>query len=125
MFLKVLLLSAGGAIGALLRYALGGSVHKIAGHHFPFGTLAVNILGCFLIGFFAVLHHEKLVFGPNMRLFFMVGVLGAFTTFSAFSYETWSLMEANEWIKATLNIFLSVGLGMFGLWLGVLLGRLF
>ena len=125
MFIKVLLLSAGGAIGALLRYALGGSVHKIAGQHFPFGTLAVNILGCFLIGFFAVLHHEKLVFGPNMRLFFMVGVLGAFTTFSAFSYETWSLMEASEWLKATLNVFLSVGLGMFGLWLGVLLGRLF
>ena len=124
MLIKILLLSAGGAIGAVFRYGLGGVVYKIAGTHFPFGTLAVNVLGCFLIGLLGVLHHEKFFFGPNVRLFLMIGVLGAFTTFSSFGYETWELAESSEWIKAGLNVVLSVVLSFVGLWAGVTLGRL-
>jgi len=124
MAVKVLLLSLGGALGALLRYGLGGAVYKITGTHFPFGTLAVNVLGCLAIGFLGVLYQEKFLFGPNVRLFLMIGVLGAFTTFSSFGYETWELMKASEWLKAGLNVFLSVALSFIGLWAGVIIGRL-
>jgi CrcB protein len=124
MLAKVILLSVGGAIGALLRYGLGGAVYKITGTHFPFGTLAVNVIGCLLIGFLGVLHQEKFLFGPNMRLFLMIGILGAFTTFSSFGYETWELVKASEWLKAGLNVVLSVVLSFAGLWVGVIIGRL-
>jgi CrcB protein len=124
MLIKILLLSAGGALGALFRYGLGGMVYKVAGTHFPFGTLVVNIIGCLLIGFFGVLHQEKFILGPNLKLFLMIGVLGAFTTFSTFGYETWELMKASEWLKAGLNVFLSVSLSFIGLWIGVTIGRI-
>jgi len=125
MIAKLLILSAGGALGAVFRYTLGGAVHKVTGPHFPYGTLFVNVLGCLLIGFLGVFHQEKLFLGPHMKLFLMVGVLGAFTTFSAFGFETWELANTDQWIKAGLNIFLNFSLSMTGLWLGVMLGRLF
>ena len=112
MWLKVILLSTGGAMGALCRYGLGGVVHKITGPHFPYGTLFVNVLGCFLIGFLGIFHQEKFFFGPHFKLFLMVGFLGAFTTFSAFGFETWELAQEDQWLKATLNIFLSFTLSM-------------
>lgn len=123
MWVKVALLTLGGALGALMRYGLGGAVHRVCGTHFPFGTLTINVLGCFLIGFLGVLHQEKYLFGPNIRLFLMIGVLGAFTTFSSFGYETWELVKADEWMKAGLNVVLSVVLSFLGLWIGVILGR--
>ena len=125
MIAKILILSTGGALGAVLRYGLGGVVHKVAGPHFPFGTLFVNVLGCFLIGFLGVFHQEKLMFGPHLKLFLMVGVLGAFTTFSAFGFETWELATSDQFIKAGLNVLLNIILCFLGLWLGVLIGRLF
>jgi len=125
MLAKLLILSAGGAIGAIFRYGLGGAVHKVAGPHFPFGTLFVNVLGCLLIGFLGVFHQEKLFFGPHLKLFLMVGVLGAFTTFSAFGFETFQLAEGDQWVKAGLNVFLNITFSLVGLWCGVQLGRLF
>ena len=71
------------------------------------------------------IHQEKFFFGPHFKLFLMVGFLGAFTTFSAFGFETWELAQEDQWLKATLNIFLSFTLSMLGLLAGIFLGRLF
>ncbi|NPA58305.1 MAG: fluoride efflux transporter CrcB [Aquificae bacterium] len=109
----------GGAMGALLRYIVSTAVNKYAGLTFPLGTLVVNTVGSFLLVFFTVLTVEKLAVDPLWRLFFAVGFLGAFTTFSTFSYETIALFQDGEYIKAVANVvlnnLLSLSAGVMGL----------
>jgi len=113
----------GGALGAILRFATSNGVHYLVGRDFPYGTLTVNVLGSFLIGLFYILMMERLNVSPEIRAFLIIGVLGAFTTFSTFSLETFNLIEAGEIVKATVNIFLSVLVCLFATWLGILLAR--
>lgn len=122
--MKWLSLIAGSSIGGVARYALAGSVYRVFGSGFPYGTLVVNLAGCFLIGFLAVLSEEKFLLGPNTRLFLMVGFCGSFTTFSTFIYETAHLMTAGETMRAFLNVLVSVILGFFVFRFGVLAGEL-
>lgn len=105
---QVLAIAAGGAIGALLRYWTSLAVYSRFGTGFPYGTLVVNILGSLLMGFLYIWLLERLAAGPAVRAFLLVGVLGAFTTFSAFSLETLNLIENGQSGKALLNVAVSV-----------------
>ena len=117
-------LMAGGALGTLSRYLLGGFFYSILGTQFPYGTMIVNLAGCLLIGFLAVLSEEKLLLGPNMRLLLMVGFCGAFTTFSTFIFETANLMHDGETFRAFLNVLASVILGFILFRVGVFLAEI-
>lgn len=117
-------LVAGGVLGTIARYVLSGAVYQTLGTGFPYGTLIVNLTGCFLIGFLAALAEEKFLLGPNARLFLMAGFCGAFTTFSTFMLETNNLIKDGEMFRAFLNIGVSVVIGFLLFRLGVLLGEM-
>lgn len=120
---QVLAIAAGGAIGALLRYWTSIAVHSRLGMAFPYGTLAVNILGSLLMGFLYIWLIDRMTAGPALRAFLLIGVLGAFTTFSTFSIETLNLMEAGHPGKALANILVSVIVCVVAAGLGVLAAR--
>lgn len=120
---RVLAIAAGGAVGALLRYWVSSGTHALLGRGFPYGTLVVNVLGSFAIGFLFVLFLERMTLSGEWRAGILVGVLGAFTTFSTFSIETLNLLEEGAHLKASLNVALSVALCLAGAWFGLLLGR--
>lgn len=98
------LVALGGMLGAVARYALSGLVSNAVQGKFPLGTLAVNLIGSFVIGFFQVLALEKFTWSPQWRVFFATGFLGAFTTFSTFSYETVELVREGAYLFAALNV---------------------
>ncbi len=110
----------GGALGTGARYWFSGFVAQRSGEFFPLGTLLVNITGSFVIGFFAAATDPqgRLFVAPGFRQFFMIGVLGGYTTFSSFSLQTLDLAQAGDWWKATLNIMLSLGGCLLAVWLG-------
>jgi len=110
---------SGGFIGALARYSVSGLVHRqLPLATFPYGTLAVNLLGCLLIGILAGLADSRQLFAPEFRLFALIGVLGGFTTFSTFGYETLALIRDAEYLHAVTNVSLHVVLGLALVWLG-------
>jgi len=121
--LKLLAIAGAGAIGAVLRYGISLSTHSLMGRGFPYGTLAVNVIGSFGMGILYVLLLERLSLSPEWRAALQVGLLGALTTFSTFSMETMLLIENGETVKAVLNILLSVFICLFATWLGMLIGR--
>ncbi len=119
MITKLLLIGAGGFIGSVLRYVIGGSVQTLSQSiGFPYGTLAVNILGCFCMGFLSELFDTRAFMGPDTRAFLVVGVLGGFTTFSAFGNETMNLIRDGEATLALMNVGAQVLLGLGAVWLG-------
>jgi len=113
----------GGAIGAVSRYLVAGYVQNKAGIAFPLGTLTVNVLGSFIIGFFIQYVLEYLAMPPQVRALAVVGFLGAFTTFSSFSYETVSFLLEGEWLKAFIYILGTNLLCFIATLLGILLAR--
>lgn len=121
--LHIVSIAAGGATGALLRFWMSNGVHALLGRGFPYGTMSVNVLGSFAMGLLYVLMLERMAINAEWRAALMIGLLGAFTTFSAFSIETMNLIEAGELSKAGLNMILSVSLCLLGCWLGMVLGR--
>lgn len=120
---QVLAIAAGGAVGSLLRFWMSNWVHSFADRSFPYGTLVVNVLGCLLMGFLFVLFIDRLSDNPILRAGILIGVLGGFTTFSAFSIETLNLIEQGAWTKAAANMSGSLLLCVGATWIGVLLGR--
>ena len=119
--MSYLYIAFGGAIGACLRYFLSQESTKLLGKGFPFGTLAVNIIGSFALGcLYAWLSQQENI-SDNIRLFVGVGLLGALTTFSTFSHETFLLLHDGQLLKAGLNVLLNVGLCIMGVWLAMLL----
>jgi len=121
--MQIFAIAAGGALGALLRFWMSNGIYGLLGRNFPYGTLAVNVLGSLLMGFLYVMLVDKLALGPQWRAALLIGLLGAFTTFSTFSMETLNLVEAGEVFKALLNVLLSVSLCLAATWFGVLAGR--
>jgi fluoride exporter len=121
--MQALAIATGGAVGALLRFWVSNGIYALLGRSFPYGTLAVNVLGSLLMGLLYVLLVDKLALGPQWRAALLIGLLGAFTTFSTFSIETLNLMEEGELLKALLNVLLSVTLCLAATWIGVLAGR--
>jgi CrcB protein len=116
---KLVLIGLGGCLGAVARYLLSGLAHRIAGDStFPSGTLFVNVIGCLLIGMAMGLIEDRGLLGPSLRFLFVVGFLGAFTTFSSFGYETVELFKDSQVVSAGLNIILNVTVGIGAVILG-------
>jgi len=116
-------IAAGGAVGALFRFWVSSGVYAVAGRDFPYGTLVVNVLGSLLMGFLYIMLLERIAASTEWRSFLLIGVLGAFTTFSTFSIETLNLFEEGELARAFVNIVLSVVLCVGAAWLGIIMGR--
>ena len=123
--MRYLAISLGGILGANARYLLGIWIATRYGTSFPYGTLVINVSGSFVIGFFLVLVTQRFVVHPNWRLFFATGFLGAYTTFSSFSFETVALILGGSWWLGLANILGSVVLGLVAVLMGMALARLF
>lgn len=122
---KILLLALAGAGGTLARYWLSGAVQGVMGRDFPWGTAAVNLLGCLLFGLFWVLADERQLLRAEFRLVILVGFMGAFTTFSSLIFETGELLRGTQWAYAALNLMGQNLLGFAAFHIGAALGRVF
>jgi len=120
---QTLAIAAGGAIGALLRFWMSNGIYAWLGRGFPYGTLAVNVLGSLLMGFLYIVMIERLALAAEWRAFVLIGLLGAFTTFSTFSIETLNLLEQADYARALGNMVFSVLACVGAAFLGVMLAR--
>ena len=117
--MSILLVAFGGALGSVSRYLLGTWIQSVSKTiHFPFGTLAVNLIGCFVIGFLSHLADARSAFTTESRALVFVGVLGGFTTFSSFGNDTINLLRDGEMFNALANVGANVILGLALVWLG-------
>ena len=114
----------GGGIGAVFRYLLAGWIYKVIGSDFPYGTLAVNVVGCFVIGLFLTMAEDRFLISPSVRTFVAVGIIGGFTTFSTFNFETLELLKDGAISLALLNVGASVIVGLSATWVGAIIGRI-
>lgn len=122
--LDLLLIFVGAGCGGVLRYWVSNLSYWLLGRQFPYGTLIVNVSGCFLMGLLFVLFIERFNgIGPPLRSLLLIGLLGGYTTFSSFSIETLSLFENGALLSAIANILLSIILCLAATWLGVIGGR--
>ena len=121
---KYLFIGFGGFIGSVCRYGLSSFIYKSLGDRFPYGTLTVNFLGCFTIGLLMMLFEERWLVQPNIRLFLTVGILGGFTTFSTFSYETIEMFRGGNTSFGLLSVFGSVIVCLGATWAGSIAGKL-
>ena len=110
-------------MGAVLRYGTSLGVYSLLGRGFPYGTLFVNVTGSLLMGFLSIVMLDRFNVGPEWRAAILIGLLGSFTTFSAFSIETLNLLEQGDMLRAFTNIIFSVFVCLAAVWLGVALGR--
>lgn len=122
---RTLLVAVGGMVGSVARYWLASWVQNANGSDFPVGTLAVNVLGSFMLGLVMVLSLERELITTEVRIMLSIGFCGGFTTMSTFSYETLMLLQYGTAVAALGNILLSVGVCLGAVWLGTLAGRLF
>jgi CrcB protein len=121
---RVWLVGLGGFLGTVARYGVGGFVARLrGGGTFPLETLVINVTGCLVLGVLAGLSETRGVFTGTTRAFLFIGVLGGFTTFSTFGYETFQLVRDGQWHGAALSLMLQVGLGLGAVWAGDTLAR--
>jgi CrcB protein len=121
--LKIALIALAGAFGTLCRYWLSGVVYDVLGRDFPWGTWAVNILGCFLFGLVWILSEERGFLSAQARILILTGFMGAFTTFSTFIFESGGILNDGQWLKLALNLGGQNLVGFMALYLGTGLGR--
>lgn len=122
---QLLVIGCGGAVGALMRYGLGLRIGLLTGSAFPWGTLFVNIVGCFLAGLLLTLFVTRIPLSDLLRNGLQIGLLGGFTTFSAFSLEIIALFGQGLWLRGLLYIVTSVIVSLLGAYLGMSVGRNF
>ena len=115
---ELLVVGVGGFVGAIARYGISGLVHRFYGGPFPLGTLAVNVLGCFVLGGLMTLVEDRQLLAPTTRLFLTIGLLGSLTTFSTLGYETVALLRDAEIRLAAMSFFANGLLGLAAVFLG-------
>ena len=120
----LLLIGLAGAVGALTRYLVAGWVSTRASESFPWGTLAVNMIGCFLFGFIFSLAEERMLISAQTRTIVLTGFMGSLTTFSTFAFESSQLLNDGEWMLLAANLAGSVALGIVLVVVGLVVGRL-
>ena len=123
MWQRILLLAIVGGAGTLARYGMSVGVQRAYGGPFPFGTLAVNVLGCFLFGIVWPLAEDRLRISGESRLIILTGFMGAFTTFSTFAFETGQFLRESEWMLAAANVLANNIIGLAALLVGLMIGR--
>ncbi len=116
--MQVILIAAGGALGSVCRYLLATAVQRYSSPFFPYGTFVVNVLGCLLFGVIIGAARQRFVLGPSERAFLLIGILGGFTTFSTFTYETFALLQDGEFVRAFANAAGQLVCGLVALWAG-------
>ncbi|VVC76875.1 Putative fluoride ion transporter CrcB [Aquicella siphonis] len=122
--LNMLIAGMGGFVGTIMRYALNNAIYKwLDSPLYPYGTLTINLLGCFLIGLTASLAESRISLTPETRIFIQIGLLGGFTTFSTFGYETFTLLRDGQFVLGLGNVILQVTIGLIAVWLGYYLGQ--
>lgn len=121
---KYIIVSLGAALGGTLRYWTSTFVHKMFPAYFPFGTLAVNFAGSFLLGLFIFYLDAKGLISPAVKIFLTVGFCGGYTTFSTFSFETLNLLRDSQFILASVNVFANVFLSLGAVYLGYILSKI-
>ena len=123
--MTVLLVGAGGFTGSVVRYLVGVWVQSVSGNSWiPYGTLTVNVVGCFLIGLIIGLAETRQFLGEGTRALVAVGLLGGFTTFSAFGYDTIAMVREGHTAAAAANVGLQVALGLTAVWIGLSVSHL-
>ncbi len=123
--LNILFVGVGGFFGSIGRYLLSGAVYQLFPNlHFPIGTTVVNVSGCFLIGFITALVEVRNLLSPEVRVFLLIGILGGFTTFSTFGYETIALLRDGAFLSGLANVLIQVVFGISAVWLGYNVVRL-
>ncbi len=122
--LKLMIVGAGGFIGAILRYLVSGFVQtNLTSASFPYGTMTVNLIGCFVIGIGGGLMANRPIFSPEMRAFIFIGILGSFTTFSTFGLESFNLIKDGQSVSAAMYLMGSVAVGIAAVHIGTLISR--
>ena len=121
--MKTILIGLAGLLGTLLRYWLAGLVSRQYGESFPWGTMAVNLIGCFLAGVIFHVTEERFLVNPTLRTIILIGLLGGFTTFSSYGLQTFSLLRDGQFGLATLNVTISNLLGVVMVWAGYVLTK--
>jgi CrcB protein len=120
---KTIMIAGAGLLGTLLRYWLSGFVARQYGETFPWGTIAVNLIGCLLTGVVFFLTETQFLASPTARMVLLIGLLGGFTTFSSYGLQTFTLLRDGEFGLAILNVVTSNTLGLVMVWLGYLLAK--
>ncbi len=122
---KILYIGFGGFLGSVSRYAVSGFFYRLLDKPwFPYGTMAVNLIGCLVIGFLGGISEFKQVFSPELRLLVFIGFLGGFTTFSTFEFEVFQLLRDNQFLPALINVAVQIITGLGAVWVGFLLAKL-
>jgi fluoride exporter len=120
---NLLVIALGGAFGATARYLFAQLVQRASGTLFPVGTFAVNCAGCLVFGAIAGAAEQRVQMAPELRLFLLVGVLGGFTTFSSYAFESFGLLRDGQFAAALLNVAGQVVVGLAGMWIGFAISR--
>jgi CrcB protein len=116
--LNLLLIAIGGALGSVARYTLSIVILRVSGTLFPLGTFVVNVIGCVVFGAIAGAASQRVQLAPPLRLFLLTGILGGFTTFSSYAFESFTLVRDGQFLWASMNIAGQVIAGLAGMWAG-------